>query len=124
MVSFTFSSGTYSIHHFHIHCIAFNESTLERQKGLINKMELKDLSLLDAVFFVSSFDAIVDESGFTETEVEQTLIALLKKEYIDQMSFDDMLKDYLVKDDHDLDRIRDYHYVATKKGLLKANVGD
>lgn len=78
-------------------------------------MESNDLVLIEAVFFVSSFNSIMDELGINESELDEYLVSLLNKGHIDQMRFDETLKDYLVIDNHDLNRLQDYHYVATKK---------
>jgi len=94
---------------------------MEGKKSINNNPEANELAVIEAVFFVSSFGSIKEESELDDAALEETLIALLQKGYIDQMSFDDKLKDYLVKDEYDLKHVPDYYYVATKNGLLKSN---
>ncbi|MCH8902532.1 MAG: hypothetical protein IIA45_01270 [Bacteroidetes bacterium] len=86
-------------------------------------MESNNLSydIVEGLFFVTSFTELTEDLGESPDVIEEELKNLLNKDMIHQMKFNEQLKDYYQLDTSDYESVRAYHYVASKKGLLKHN---
>lgn len=84
-------------------------------------MQINDaqFAILDSLYFVEPFDRIIDESGLSESVVKDELRNLIAARLVQVMAFDEKSKDYIRSTMYDADNMRDYHYLATKEGLLK-----
>lgn len=76
-------------------------------------------AILDSLYFVEPFDRIIEESGLPESVVKDELRNLIAGRLVQVMAFDEKSKDYIRSTMYDADNMRDYHYLATKEGLLK-----
>lgn len=94
---------------------------MEGPKGSLSDMGELRASILESVYFISSFKSICEEVEKSSEQIRSVLTDLLKEKLIDQMSFDNDLKDYVVINDLDLENLETKNYVVTKLGLLKAN---
>jgi len=84
----------------------------------MNELEFQ---IMDEVYFLCSFQQLLQVIGCDEEKLSDSLIELLKKDFIQQLVFDDDEKDYLKLESPDFSRIKAASYVATKKGLLEHN---
>lgn len=84
---------------------------------------LNDLQfqILDSLYFVESFPHIVEEAGVPVPFVVDELRNLIDLGLVQVMQFDDASGDYLRTIIFDTDHMEDYHFLATKDGLLKHN---
>jgi hypothetical protein len=84
-------------------------------------MNLNDaqFAILDTLYFVEPFDQIIEESGLPESVVKDELRNLIAARWVQVMAFDETSKDFVRSTLYDADNMRDYHYLATKEGLLK-----
>ena len=77
--------------------------------------------VLDEVYFVSSFQTILQNTGYNEEQLRKTLADLLEKGFIAQMKYNEELKDYEKLDQPDLFTISHSSFVATREGLAIHN---
>lgn len=84
-------------------------------------MELNDaqFAVMDTLYFVEPFHAIVEESGLSAAVVKDELRNLIALRYVQVMAYDEKSKDYVRSTMYDADRMGDYFYLATREGLLK-----
>lgn len=85
--------------------------------------ELSDIeySILGAVYFVDSFDHILEECKEKPAVVGDVLKQLIHKKFIVPMKWDEERKEYIRSFIYDTDDMRAYHYLATKEGLIAHN---
>lgn len=76
-------------------------------------------AILDSLYFVEPFDRIIEESGLSESVVKDELRNLIASRLVQVMAFDEKSKDFIRSTMYDADNMRDYHYLATREGLLK-----
>ena len=84
----------------------------------MNELEFQ---IMDGVYFLCSFQQLLQMLGCDEEKLNDSLIELLRKELVQQLVFDEEEKDYLKLESPDFARIKNASYVATKKGLLEHN---
>ncbi|GDX53467.1 hypothetical protein LBMAG27_25140 [Bacteroidota bacterium] len=84
----------------------------------MNELEFQ---IMDEVYFLCSFQQLLQVFGCNDEKLSDSLVELLKKDFIQQLVFDDDEKDYLKLELPDFSRIKSASYVATKKGLLEHN---
>ena len=77
--------------------------------------------ILDEVYFVSAYADIAESCGGDRPELQAAFKALLQNGFIQQLRFSDALGDYEKLETADLDQVTQFHYVASKKGLLAHN---
>ncbi len=80
-----------------------------------------EFQIMDEVYFLCSFQQLHQVIGCDEEKLNDSLIELLKQDFIQQLVFEDEEKDYLKLELPDFSRIKTASYVATKKGLLEHN---
>ncbi|WNJ20150.1 hypothetical protein [Pontibacter sp. G13] len=85
--------------------------------------QLNDLQfqILDSLYFVESFDHVVEEAGEPIPHVVDELRTLIDKGLVQVMSFDDSVQDYVRSSIFDTDNLNQYHFLATKQGLMLHN---
>lgn len=85
--------------------------------------ELTDaqFQILDSVYFVESFQNIVEESGEPRPVVVDELRTMIDRGWIQVMEFDEAKGDFVRTTFFDTDHLEDYSFLATKAGLLKHN---
>jgi hypothetical protein len=82
-------------------------------------MSDQEFDLLDEVYFVTSYQDIQAELGWEDAEMKKTLLELYEKGWI--KCFADASTE-LVDSEVDLEKqYQQYHYLASKKGLLAHN---
>lgn len=86
-------------------------------------MELNDtqFAILDALYFVEPFQHIVEEVGEPRAVVGAELKTLIDRRLVQVMEFDPHRQDYVKTPFLDGDKLDEYHYLATKEGLLAHN---
>lgn len=85
--------------------------------------ELNDIEwqILDSLYFVEPFDKIVEEVNAPETIIADNLKQLIHKRYVVALVWSEEKKDYIKTYMYNTDNMREYHYLATKEGLLAHN---
>lgn len=85
--------------------------------------ELSDLEfrILDEVYFVSSYETILENVGVDKDLFQAGLVGLLEKDLITQMKYNQSLKDFEKFEIPDISLITTSCFVATRKGLLIHN---
>ncbi|MEM7658566.1 MAG: hypothetical protein AAF399_20750, partial [Bacteroidota bacterium] len=84
---------------------------------------LNDLQfqILDSLYFVESFRHVVEEADVPVPFVVDELRNLIDQGLVQVMQFDEDSGDYLRTIIFDTDHLDEYHFLATKDGLLKHN---
>ena len=77
--------------------------------------------ILDSIYFVESFEHIVEEAEQPVPIVVDELRTMIDRGWVQVMQFDDVKEDYVRTAIYDADNMQNYHYLATKDGLLKHN---
>ena len=77
--------------------------------------------ILDSIYFVESFEHIVEEAEQPVPIVVDELRTMIDRGWVQVMVFDDGKEDYVRTAIYDADNMQNYHYLATKNGLLKHN---
>ena len=80
-----------------------------------------EFQIMDEVYFLCSFQQLLQVLGCDEEKLNDALIDLLRVEMIQQLEFSEENADYLKLETPDFSRIKSCSYVATKKGLLEHN---
>ncbi|MEZ4830304.1 MAG: hypothetical protein R3C61_29065 [Bacteroidia bacterium] len=85
--------------------------------------ELNDIQfqILDAVYFVESFENVLEESGAPAPVVVDEIRTLIDRGWLQVMVFDEAKGDYVRTSIFDTDHLEEYHFLATRAGLLKHN---
>ncbi|MDX2247127.1 MAG: hypothetical protein SF052_10145 [Bacteroidia bacterium] len=85
--------------------------------------ELNDVQfqILDSVYFVESFQNILEESGEPLPVVVDEIRTLIDRGWIQVMEFDEKKGDFVRTGIFDTDHFENYHFLATKAGLMKHN---
>ncbi|MEZ4773413.1 MAG: hypothetical protein R3D00_09530 [Bacteroidia bacterium] len=85
--------------------------------------ELNDVQfqILDSVYFVESFQNILEESGEQVPVVVDELRTMIDRGWLQVMEFDEAKGDFTRTSIFDTDHLENYHFLATKAGLLKHN---
>jgi hypothetical protein len=91
----------------------------------MNDSELNDVQfrILDAVYFVEPFERIAEEAGAPLPVIVDEMRYLIDRGWIQVMQFDPERNDYVRTGIFDTDHLEQYHFLATKAGLLKHNGG-
>lgn len=76
-----------------------------------------EYDILNAVYFVESFDHIVEECNVDQYQVADTLKTMISKKWIVPMVFDKEVNDYRRSIFYDSDNMKDFHFMATREGL-------
>jgi hypothetical protein len=86
-------------------------------------MELTDLqfSILDSLYFPEPFENVMAEVGEPRQIVLAELRELIDKTLVQVMRWDDTAQDYLPSPHLDADRLNEFRFLATRKGLLAHN---
>lgn len=77
--------------------------------------------ILDSLYFVESFVHILEEAEAPRPVVQDELRTMIDRGWIQVMQFEPERGDYIRTAIFDADNMQDYHYLATKEGLLKHN---
>ena len=85
--------------------------------------ELNDIQfqILDSVYFVESFEHVLEEAEQPRPVVVDELRTMIDRGWIQVMEFSEEKGDYLRTQYFDTDHLENYHFLATKDGLLKHN---
>lgn len=85
--------------------------------------ELSDIEweILNAIYFVEPFENILAEVNATKAIVADCLKQLIHRKYVVALVWDDEKLDYVKTYMYDSDNMYNYHYLATKDGLLAHN---
>lgn len=85
--------------------------------------ELTDLQfqILDSVYFVESFENIREEADATLPVIVAEMRYLIDKGWMQVMQFDEEKDDYVRTAIFDTDHLEEYHFLATRDGLMKHN---
>jgi len=86
--------------------------------NLLNDIEF---DILGAVYFVEPFEHILEECNEKTAVVADVLKQLIHKKFIIPMKWDEEKKEFIRSFIYDTDDMRQYHYLATKDGLMAHN---
>ena len=77
--------------------------------------------IIDCLYFVESYENILEDVSKPEPIVRDELRTLIDRGYVNVLIFDEENGDYKKTAIFDSDNMKDYHYLASKDGLLKHN---
>ena len=80
-----------------------------------------EFKVLDELYFVVSFESLMENVTASDDELLASLKSLLEKKFIHQMKFDEQRKDFVRMDVPDFSALRQSSFVASKEGLLVHN---
>ena len=86
-----------------------------------NELTELEFQILDSVYFVESFEHIVEEAMEPPAVVKDELRTMIDRGLIQVMMFDEGKGDFIRTTIFDADNMQDYSFLATKDGLLKHN---
>lgn len=79
----------------------------------------QEFEILDELYFVQTFDALLSSTDLSESELKQWLDKLIDKGWVKCL---DTLTEEVLTDSLDFNsHYKNYHYLATKAGLLAHN---
>ena len=79
-----------------------------------------EYDIFDELYFVTSFEQIQKELSIKEQDLKDILLILIKKAWV--RCFFSATMDVVVEDEIDFEKnYQNYHYLATKEGLLMHN---
>lgn len=88
----------------------------------MNTMSAVEFDLLDELYFITAFKGLPQAIGQSDAITRETLCSLLRKEFVWQFYFDTEANDFVRTNPIDPDHPEQYHYLASKKGLLAHNI--
>jgi len=80
-----------------------------------------EFRVIDELYFVTSFDGLLDALNENPEAITEVLKGLLEKKLLTQLVFDRVLKDYRKLEAPDFSAIQHSYFVASKEGLLTHN---
>ena len=80
-----------------------------------------EYDILNTVYFVETFDKILEEVDYTANIVADSVKFLIRMKYISPMKLDPKTKDYVRSFMYDSDNMRAYRYIITREGLEAHN---
>ena len=75
--------------------------------------------ILDTLYFVEPFEHIVEEVDAAIPVIRDELRSMIDRRWVHIMEFDQQKSDFVKTRFYDTDRMQDYHYLASKAGLMK-----
>lgn len=79
----------------------------------------QEFEILDELYFVQTFDALLDSTNINEDELKHCLSQLIEKGWVKCLN--SLTEEVLSEISEFEDRYRNYFYLATKAGLLAHN---
>lgn len=80
----------------------------------LNDVQFK---ILDSLYFVESYDTLLEEVGEPAAVITDELRTLIDKGLVQVMAWDEETKDYKRSIMYDADDMRAFQYLVTKNGL-------
>jgi len=80
-----------------------------------------EYDILNAVYFVETFDKILEDVNFPEKIVGDSLKFLITHKMVSAMKWDDKKGAHVRSFIYDSDNMRAYSYIITREGLLVHN---
>ena len=80
-----------------------------------------EFDILNTVYFVETFDKILEEVKFPANIVADGLKFLIRARFISPMKWDAKKKEYVRSFMYDSDNMRAYRYIITREGLEAHN---
>jgi len=88
-------------------------------KKLQESMTDKEFDIIDELYFINTFDVLLEETELDEIVLKTELINLVNKGWIKCLA---RVNQEIAFDENTFEQnYRKYHYLATKKGLLAHN---
>ena len=94
---------------------------MERKKRLQMRLTDLEFDLLDACYFMTSYNEIFAELNCSKEEFRSCLLGLLKNELLQQLIYREDIQDFDKLDQFDESLLEEAKYVITKKGLQQHN---
>lgn len=94
---------------------------MEGEKSEVMELTESEFLVIDELYFPINFEMIIENTGVEKNDITILLKNLLKKEFIHQMKFNSTMNDYERCLESDFEKMEEYLYVASKKGLLAHN---
>lgn len=85
-------------------------------------MDELEFEIIDAIYFVEPFETILKE--VTEKRlgvVKECLRGLIRKRWVQVMCWSETKKEMISTAFYDYDKMEDFHFLATKEGLMAHN---
>ena len=79
--------------------------------------------ILDNLYFVESYENVLADVDHPEPIIRDELRTMIDKGWVHVMEFDEKSGDYLRTPIYDTDNMKEYHYLASKEGLLRHTSG-
>ena len=86
--------------------------------SFFNKLEF---DVMDEVYFISSFEQVMENTGAGKEELREVLLSLLQNNFVQQLIYNESLHDFEKLELYNASKMESSSYVATKKGLLAHN---
>jgi len=80
-----------------------------------------EYDILNTVYFVETYDKILEEVEFPANIVADSLKFLIRAKLVSPMKLDPKRKDYVRSFMYDRDNMRAYRYIITREGLEAHN---
>ncbi len=77
--------------------------------------------ILDAIYFVEPFANILEEVDANRPIIIDELRTMIDKGWVQVMIYEQAKGDFVKTSIFDTDHLEEYHFLATKDGLLKHN---
>ncbi len=86
-----------------------------------NELNDTQFAILDTLYFVESYAHILEDTGIAEAVVRDEIKQMVDKGWIHVYQFDEDEGDFVRTRIYDSDNMHEYHFLASKDGLLKHN---
>ncbi len=81
-----------------------------------------EFEILDAIYFVEPFETIVKEVSEKRIPViAECLRQMIKQRLVQVMAWSEEKQEYVSTAFYDFDKMHQFHFLATKEGLMKHN---
>ena len=81
-----------------------------------------EYDILNAVYFVESFDKIIEDVKYPVNILADSLKFLIRKKFVSPMKWDEKRNEFVRSFMYDSDNMRAYRYIITREGLEAHNL--
>lgn len=82
----------------------------------------QEFDILDELYFVISWHELIEVMRCDSAWLKDGLRTLLEKRFVQQFTYSELHHDFVRLNEPDLAHPEQYHYLATKEGLLAHNL--
>ena len=84
----------------------------------VKKLDDVEYEVLDVLYFVESYEKILEEVNYPPNIVTDVLKMLIRRRLVVAMDWNEDKKEYVKSFMYDSDHMDTFHYLATKEGLM------